>query len=144
MAADRPSRWRVWFARFWWGDAAEATLGRRGERAAEKHLKKLGFRLVSRNKRLRQGEADLIMWSPDRNTLVLVEVKTRRTDPAHSQPPPEASVHAHKARKLISLGHELSRLPRYRGVPVRIDVVAVDWPLRGAPQVRHFVDAVRG
>ncbi|MFM9957101.1 MAG: YraN family protein [Phycisphaerales bacterium] len=141
-------RWRAWVARLWWGDVAEATLGRRGERAAARHLKRLGYKLVRRNLRLPVGEADLLMRDPDGVTLVLVEVKTRlASGPGEADhPPPEASVHAHKRAKLQQIRGALSRDRRFRGAPIRIDVVAVDWPAkgRGRPEIRHFIDAVRG
>lgn len=136
-------RWRVLWARVWWGDPAEATLGRRGERAAAKLLRAKGYRLIARNKRLHAGEADLLMWAPRRAAVVLVEVKTRMVDPGKPQPPPEASVHAHKRAKLVQLAGLLSRQPRFGGVPMRIDVVAVEWPRQGRPVLRHWVDAVR-
>ncbi len=139
-----PSRWKTWLAKLWWGDAAEATLGRRGERAAARHLKSLGYRLIARNVRLSAGECDLLMRDPDRSTLVIVEVKTRRVTPGKPHPPPEASVHARKRAKLELLAGLLARDRRYQGQPIRIDVAAVDWPDSGKPTVRHFRDAVRG
>jgi len=51
-------------------------LGRAGERAAAKHLERLGLRVLARNHRTRFGELDLIAW--DGETLVFCEVKTRR------------------------------------------------------------------
>lgn len=51
-------------------------LGRLGERLAAEHLERRGCSIVSRNHRTRLGEIDLIVL--DGNTLVFVEVKTRR------------------------------------------------------------------
>ena len=51
-------------------------LGRHGERLAAEHLERLGYSIVARNHRTRFGEIDLI--AADRETLVIVEVKTRR------------------------------------------------------------------
>ena len=51
-------------------------LGRAGERLAAQHLERLGYSIVARNHRTRFGEIDLI--AADRETLVIVEVKTRR------------------------------------------------------------------
>ena len=51
-------------------------LGRAGERAAAEHLERLGYAIVARNHRTRYGEIDLV--AADRDTLVIVEVKTRR------------------------------------------------------------------
>ena len=49
-----------------------------GERAAERYLRATGHRVVARNWRSprdRRDEADLVVLTPDRRTLVLVEVK---------------------------------------------------------------------
>lgn len=51
------------------------TLGRIGERLAERYLCAAGMRLHTRNWRCSFGEIDLILW--DKDELVFVEVKTR-------------------------------------------------------------------
>ena len=52
------------------------TLGRLGEELAATHLHGLGFDVLERNLRTRQGEIDLIAF--DGSTIVFAEVKTRR------------------------------------------------------------------
>jgi putative endonuclease len=52
------------------------SLGSRGEQLAAAHLRALGFALLARNVRTRQGEIDLIAF--DGRALVFTEVKTRR------------------------------------------------------------------
>jgi putative endonuclease len=52
------------------------TLGRLGEELAAAHVQQLGFAVLARNVRTRQGEIDLIAF--DRGTIVFVEVKARR------------------------------------------------------------------
>jgi putative endonuclease len=47
-----------------------------GEELAAAHLSRLGFTIVARNVRTRQGEIDLIAWNG--SVLAFVEVKTRR------------------------------------------------------------------
>jgi putative endonuclease len=51
-------------------------LGALGEQLAAEHLERLGYDVVARNHRTRFGEIDLI--AADDDTLVIVEVKTRR------------------------------------------------------------------
>jgi putative endonuclease len=51
-------------------------LGRLGEQLAATHLERLGFAILARNARTRNGEIDLIAF--DGQTLVFAEVKTRR------------------------------------------------------------------
>lgn len=62
-------------------------LGRRGERFAAEHLRRLGLAPLGRNERTRYGEIDLIAF--DGRTLVFAEVKTRRVDPRPGGPRPD-------------------------------------------------------
>lgn len=52
--------------------------GRRGEQMALAYLMKKGYRCLCRNYSVREGEIDLIMMEEAEDTLVFVEVKTRR------------------------------------------------------------------
>lgn len=124
-------------------------LGRRGERRAARMLRRLGYRILGRNVRLKVGEADIVCEAPDGRTIVVVEVKTRLRGADLSARgeavAPEASVHAHKRRKLLAVTRSLVRANGWDGRPVRIDVVAVEWPAgRGEPTLRHHQGAVQG
>ncbi|MBK7404684.1 MAG: YraN family protein [Phycisphaerales bacterium] len=76
--------------------------------------------------------------------VVLVEVKTRVLAASGGGVPASAAIHAEKRRRLVATAKALAAHPRFRGRPVRIDVVTVEF--RGAqerrPLVRHFVNAV--
>ena len=55
--------------------------GRRGERLAEKYLRKRGCKILRRNFRAKGGgEVDLVLRDIAENTLVFAEVKTRTGD----------------------------------------------------------------
>lgn len=125
---------RSWLSRL----GAGSPLGRRGERAAARHLKAKGYRVVGRNVRLARGEVDLIALDPDGRTVVIVEVKTRRDGTIA----PELSVTAAKERRLIALTDELIARHRWHDRPVRIDVVSVCWAEGSAPEIRHIEHAV--
>ena len=117
-------------------------LGRAGERAAARHLKRKGYRILGRNLRVAIGEADILCMAPDRKTIVLVEVKTRLRGSGRSLQgeiiAPEASVHAQKRRKLRAVLATLARANGWLDTPKRIDVVAIEWPAQGGkPQLRH-------
>jgi putative endonuclease len=123
-------------------------LGREGERAAAKFLRRSGYRILGRNVRTRVGEADLVCEAPDRATVVIVEVKTRGRregqSPASATVAPEASITSHKRQKLRDVTRALRRANRWFNRPVRIDVVAVEWN-EGEPApatIRHHVNAV--
>jgi putative endonuclease len=56
-------------------------LGRRGEKLAEKYLRKHGCKILRRNFRAKGGgEVDLVLRDTTDNTLVFAEVKTRTGD----------------------------------------------------------------
>ena len=55
------------------------SIGKNGEDIACEYLKKLGYKIIDRNVRFsRLCELDIVAF--DKNTLVAVEVKTRKTD----------------------------------------------------------------
>ena len=51
------------------------TLGRKGEKIAERYLLDLGFKIIDKNFQTKFGEIDII--AQDKGDLVFVEVKTR-------------------------------------------------------------------
>ncbi len=99
----------------------ELPLGRRGERAAEKYLKRNGYRIVARNFRAAGAEIDLV--AIDGETLVFVEVKTRRSRISGA---PEEAVDERKQLRMRRASEVF--LARYRagGKELRFDIVAVD------------------
>lgn len=109
---------------------------------ASKHLRSRGYRILMHNARTRAGELDLVALAPDRETVVVVEVKAKIVRAGSDAPPPEASVTARKRRKLILLTDQLRARKGWTDRPVRIDVIAVDFVDEGPPVVRHFENAV--
>jgi putative endonuclease len=120
-------------------------LGARGERAAAKFLARAGYSIIARNARTRVGEADLVCLAPDGRTIVIVEVKTRlAVEPGAAAVPPEANITPHKRMKLLQVTRLLIAANNWRDRPVRIDVIAIEWPRNdGEPILRHHVDALR-
>src|SRR5438132_13372267 len=96
--ADLTNRWRHRFSRS--RELSEhLRLGARGEKLACAFLRRKGCRILYRNFRARHGgEVDIVCRDGD--TLVFVEVKTRRRDDAVR---PSDAINAAK-RKLISRG----------------------------------------
>jgi len=79
-------------------------LGRLGEDLAAGHLSRLGYSVLARNVRTRQGEIDLIVF--DGSVLAFAEVKTRRASAAalrHSDQPPLAGLGARQRARLRRL-----------------------------------------
>ncbi|GHA43748.1 UPF0102 protein [Streptomyces tauricus] len=113
---------------------ARNALGKYGEDLAARRLAEAGMTVLQRNWRAgRSGEIDIV--ARDGDALVVCEVKTRR---AGSFEHPMAAVTPVKAQRLRGLAERW--LQEHGGAPpggVRIDVVAVLLPDRGAPVVEH-------
>ncbi|RPK82183.1 hypothetical protein EES45_09845 [Streptomyces sp. ADI97-07] len=112
---------------------ARGALGRYGEDVAARLLADAGMSVVQRNWRCRMGEIDIV--ARDGDAVVVCEVKTRR---AGSFEHPMEAVTPAKADRLRRLAEIW--LDRHGGPPpggVRIDLVGVILPRRGAPVAEH-------
>lgn len=113
---------------------ARSALGRYGEELAARRLTEAGMTVLERNWRCgRSGEIDIV--AQDSDVLVVCEVKTRRGGCFEH---PMAAVTPVKADRLRSLAERW--IQAHGGAPpggVRIDVIGVVLPERGAPVVEH-------
>ncbi|GGS61340.1 UPF0102 protein [Streptomyces griseoviridis] len=109
-------------------------MGKYGETLAARRLAEAGMTVLERNWRCgRTGEIDIV--AQDGDTLVVCEVKTRRAGPFEH---PMAAVTPEKAERLRDLAQRWTQT--HGGTPpggVRIDLVGVLLPRRGAPVVEH-------
>src|SRR5436190_20007143 len=128
LIADLRLKVTAWFA--------PKSLGQRGEEAAAKFLRKLGYIIVARGHRDRIGEIDLI--AVDGRTVVFVEVKTRTSQDAGH---PADAVDEDKQRQLTRLALAYMKRHDLLECSARFDVVAVTWPARGKPTIEHFKSA---
>ncbi|MFE9612562.1 YraN family protein [Streptomyces sp. NPDC006012] len=113
---------------------ARNAIGRYGEDLAARRLTGAGMTVLERNWRCgRSGEIDIV--ARDGDTVVLCEVKTRR---GGCYEHPMAAVTPRKAQRLRDLAERW--IQTHGGTPpggVRIDLVGVLLPDRGAPLVEH-------
>ncbi|GAA1599739.1 YraN family protein [Streptomyces globosus] len=112
---------------------ARQAMGRYGEELAVRRLAEAGMTVIERNWRCREGEIDIL--ARDGDALVVCEVKTRRAGPYEH---PMAAVRPGKAERLRRLAGRW--LADHGGPPpggVRIDLVGIVLPRRGAPVVEH-------
>ena len=117
--------------------AMPSTLGERGERAAEKFLRKLRYTIVARSARDRSGEIDIV--AVDQRTVVFVEVKTRTSDIAGA---PAEAVDRDKQQRLTRLALRYLKRHGLLEHRWRFDIVAVTWPKdQRRPQVEHVKNA---
>jgi putative endonuclease len=113
---------------------ARSALGRYGEDLAARRLTEAGMTVLERNWRSgRTGEIDIVALDGD--VLVVCEVKTRRAGRFEH---PMAAVGPEKAQRLRDLAQRW--IQTHGGAPpggVRVDLVGVVLPDRGAPAVEH-------
>lgn len=112
---SRPSWPSTWFR--------PRTIGERGELAAARFLRQAGLKILTRGYRNRFGEIDIVALDGD--TLVFVEVKTRRS---HSAGHPAEAVDDRKQQQIVRLANAFCRRHGATGCRCRFDIVAVTWP----------------
>ncbi len=95
-------------------------LGKRGEDAAATYLGRVGFDILERNWRTRAGEVDIV--AKEGATLVLVEVKTRRTIRAGTA---EEAVSPTKQRRIGKLAAAYVQQMDAEPEDIRFDVVTI-------------------
>ncbi len=121
MTQDLRSFWNKW-------------LGDRGEREAERYLRRQGLKILVRSYRTSQGEVDLI--ARDGDQVVFVEVKTRKWGT------PAEAVTAEKQRRLTMAALHFLKKHGLLEKRCRFDVVAIVWPEGAkAPTIEHLRDA---
>ncbi len=107
--------------------------GEVGERAAKRHLQKLGLKYLTANFRSDRGEIDLIFRDDD--CLVFVEVKARSSE---DWTRPAAAVDARKRRLLSQTALDYLRLLKHPEVKIRFDIVEVLLTDGEVREVRHL------
>jgi putative endonuclease len=96
--------------------------GRIGEDMAHRHIRRRGCTVVARNYRTSSGsgEIDLVAWQGD--TLVFIEVKTRRTAEFGE---PERAVDQEKQQRLHRAARDYARRANVAWEKTRFDIVSV-------------------
>ncbi len=118
-------------------------LGRRGERAAARYLRRKHHHILARNYRCAAGEIDLIsageidLISADGDTLVFVEVKTRSSDTAED---PQETFRRAQWKRVERAARFFLMERSAQDNACRFDLVTVVWPPHGSPQIEHFED----
>ena len=110
-------------------------VGKLGEKAARKFLKKRGYRIRETGFRCPRGEIDIIAQRKD--CLVFVEVRTKTNLDFGT---PEESITAAKKKKLVALA--LTYTSTHQNLPSlwRIDVVAIELDDKGKPKRIELIE----
>ncbi len=111
-------------------------LGLEGEEIACRELRRRGYRILDRRYRTRLGELDIV--AREDQTIVFVEVKTRRS---RRYGLAEEAVTRRKRDKLVTMATDYLARKALADRPCRFDVVGVEIHERGSPTVRVVRDA---
>ena len=115
---------------------ANRKLGKRGEDAAARYLRFMGYEILERNWECPFGEADIIARHGD--TLVFVEVKTRKSIrkgfPAEAVTPKKRARYERIAACYLRTYGSLD-------IPVRFDVIALLVVGPDRAMIKHYVNA---
>lgn len=111
-------------------------LGRSGEDAAVAYLKRKRFSVIERGFRFHRGEIDIIAYDSD--TLVFIEVKTRR-DKIFGLP--EESVTPAKQTQLRRVAEAYLMVNNLGHVPCRFDILSVSFDEKQGYKIRHLENA---
>ncbi|MCX8014420.1 MAG: YraN family protein [candidate division WOR-3 bacterium] len=95
-------------------------LGQVGEELAVKYLKSIGLKILAQNYRCHLGEIDII--AQDKNTIVFVEVKTRKSNLIVQ---PFESVGYKKQMKIKSLAEYYLQENNILNYEARFDVLSI-------------------
>ena len=118
----------------------DATVGKRGEQAAARLLRRKGLVVVAESESDRAGEVDIIAIDERRKTIIFVEVKTlATTKPGH----PADRVDEAKQRRITRAALRYLKRKKLLGIDARFDVVAVWWPkdLAEPHRIEHYESA---
>jgi putative endonuclease len=123
-ALPRKPWWRRWF-------------GSRSERAAERFLRRKGFRILARNFSCPRGELDLVAL--DRKCVVFVEIRSTAGEDVTR---PAISVDMAKQRRLTDLALHYLQSRGLLNHAARFDVLAISWPPdQREPVIAHYPNA---
>ena len=110
--------------------------GDSSENLAVWYLKQNGYKIIEQNYRNRLGEIDIIAY--DRQTLVFVEVKTRRS---HTCGFPEEAVTPAKQRQLRKIAQGYCALCDFQDIECRFDVISLLYDKRSGFSISHIKNA---
>jgi len=119
---------RRWFLR--------ASLGRRGENAAARHLVRKGYRILARNLEVGKYELDIVAQKGD--TIAFVEVKTRVTV---DEIRPEDSVGRVKRKHIRKAARRYMQQRGDDETYYRYDIISVTMPGKRPTAIDHIENA---
>lgn len=113
------------------------TFGELGERRAVRYLRRRGYKIVATRHRTRYGEFDII--AVDRDTVVFIEVKSRRTEAGIR---PADSIGLVRRQRMTRAATAYLKSHALLECQARFDIIEIIWP-EGVrrPTIRHHENA---
>ena len=110
-------------------------LGASGEKLAKLFLIKKGFKILQSNFKNKTGEIDII--AKDKDTLVFVEVKTRKS---LKYGYPQEAVNSRKIAQIKKVAEYYCLINKLKDIRKRIDVVSILYTGKALPEINIFTD----
>ncbi|MBO4721065.1 MAG: YraN family protein [Prevotella sp.] len=114
--------------------AAHNELGKWGEDIAVVYLEKKGYEILERD--WKSGHHDLDIIARDEDTLVIIEVKTRRNRLFGD---PEEAIDYKKRMSLQSATNHYVK-SHHINAPVRFDIISIVGMIGMTPELDHIID----
>jgi len=111
-------------------------LAKLGEDLACVLLAEKGYKIIKRNFRFGHGEIDIV--ARDGETLVFVEVKTRRSEEYGT---PESAITMAKQKQIIKIAKAYLYINDISDTQCRFDVIGIIMPYTSEPQINHIENA---
>ena len=114
--------------------AAHNELGKWGEEIAAAFVEKKGYEIIQRD--WKSGHHDLDIIAKDEDTLVIIEVKTRRNRLFGN---PEEAIDYKKRLSLLSAINHFVK-SHHINAPVRFDIISIVGMIGSTPEIDHIKD----
>lgn len=114
--------------------AAHNELGKWGEEIAAAFVEKKGYEIIQRD--WKSGHHDLDIIAKDEDTLVIIEVKTRRNRLFGN---PEEAIDYKKRLSLLSAANHFVK-SHHINAPIRFDIISIVGMIGSTPEIDHIKD----
>lgn len=114
--------------------AAHNELGKWGEEIAAAFVEKKGYEILQRD--WKSGHHDLDIIAKDEDTLVIIEVKTRRNRLFGN---PEEAIDYKKRQSIQSAINHFVK-SHHINAPVRFDIISIVGMIGSTPEIDHIKD----
>ena len=114
--------------------AAHNELGKWGEDLAATFLEEKGYQIIERD--WKSGHHDLDIVAKEGDTLIIIEVKTRRNRLFGN---PEEAIDYKKRKSLQSAINHYVKTHRF-GSSVRFDIISIVGTIGSKPEIDHIID----